>query len=255
MDWLVFVPIFILGTILGSLLNVLIYRIPEGLSIFFPRSFCPNCRNTIPFYRNIPVLTYIFQVGKRSCCDGNIPVQYPIIELISGVIWGWSFSNCHLQEALFLSLLISLLLVIAWIDYQQMIIPLNMILASGLLVIIAMGFKILPLQESIIGSLVGPISFGGVLGLTYLVSKRQGMGTGDIQLSAVLGGWQGPVNIILIFFIASILSLLSWFSISLFMGFDKNRALPFAPFLVLSSITIFFLEFYFRVNFLTLIIK
>jgi len=255
MDWTVFVPVFILGTIPGSLLNVLIYRIPAGVSIILPRSFCPNCKKPIPFYRNIPVLTFVFQVGKRGCCEGNISVQYPIVELLSGIIWGWSFSNFHWQEAFFLSLLISLLLVIAWIDFQEMVIPLNMILSSGFLIIIAAVFKILPFQETIFGGLIGPISFGCVLGMTYLISKRQGIGTGDIQLSAVLGGWQGPVNIIMIFFIASILSLLSWFSISLFKGFNKDRALPFAPFLVLSSITIFILEFYFKTNLLSFICK
>jgi leader peptidase (prepilin peptidase)/N-methyltransferase len=102
---------------------------------------------------------------------------------------------------------------------------------------------------------VGPVSFGFILGITYLVTKRRGMGTGDIQLSAVLGAWQGPVNIILIFFMASFISLLTWFVISLFKGFNKDRALPFAPFLVISSITLFLSEYYFKTDFLSIILK
>jgi prepilin signal peptidase PulO-like enzyme (type II secretory pathway) len=125
-----------------------------------------------------------------------------------------------------------------------MIIPLNLILIAGIVVVIGVALQILPWQKSIYGSIVGPISFGFVLGITYLISKRQAMGYGDIQLSAVLGAWQGPLNILFILFFASFLSLLVWIIISILFGFDRNRALPFAPFLVVSAITIFVTEFY-----------
>jgi prepilin signal peptidase PulO-like enzyme (type II secretory pathway) len=255
MDWAVFVPFFIFGTIPGSLLNVLIYRIPAGISIFSPRSFCPHCNTPIPFYRNIPLLTYLFQRGKCRICQEKISVQYPIVEFISGIIWAWSFSNYNWQSAMFLSLLLSILVVIAWIDLKVMLIPLNMLLTAGIIVILGVGFQILPWRIALYGSLVGPVSFGFILGITYLVTKRRGMGTGDIQLSAVLGAWQGPVNIILIFFMASFISLLTWFVISLFKGFNKDRALPFAPFLVISSITLFLSEYYFKTDFLSIILK
>ena len=78
---------------------------------------------------------------------------------------------------------------------KRMIIPLNLILVAGGVIIVGVVFQILPWQNSIYGSIVGPVSFGFVLGITYLISKRQAMGYGDIQLSAVLGAWQGPLNI------------------------------------------------------------
>ncbi|MEC7927476.1 MAG: prepilin peptidase [Candidatus Neomarinimicrobiota bacterium] len=248
MDWAIFVPFFIFGTLPGSFLNVLIYRIPEEISIVSPRSFCPHCKTPIPFYRNIPILTFLFQGGKCRICQKKISVQYPLVEFISGVIWGWTFSNYNWQSAMFLSLLISVLLVIAWIDFKEMIIPLNMLLTGVIIIILGVGFQILSWRISLYGSIVGPTAFGFILGITYLVSKRMGMGSGDIQLSAILGAWQGPVNIVLIFFVASFFSLLCWTIVSLFQGFDKNRALPFAPFLVFSAVTIFVTDFYMRTS-------
>ena len=127
---------------------------------------------------------------------------------------------------------------------KRMIIPLNLILMAGGVVIVGVVLQILPWQKVIYGSIVGPVSFGFVLGITYLISKRQAMGYGDLQLSAVLGAWQGPLNILFIFFLASFLSLLVWVIISILLGFDRDRALPFAPFLVVSAVTVFVTEFY-----------
>ena len=222
----------------------MIYRIPEAISIVSPRSFCPHCKSDIPFYRNIPLITFLFQGGKCSTCQNNISLQYPTVEFLSGIIWGWSFSNFTFGPAFFITILSSLLLAVSWIDMRRMIIPLNLILIAGVVVIIGVSLQMLPWQKSIYGSIVGPVSFGFVLGITYLISKRQAMGYGDIQLSAVLGGWQGPLNLLFILFFASFLSLLAWVIISILFGFDRDRALPFAPFLVVSAITIFVTEFY-----------
>jgi leader peptidase (prepilin peptidase)/N-methyltransferase len=253
MDWAVFVPVFFLGTITGSLLNVLIYRIPAGVSIFSPRSYCPKCKTPIPFYRNIPILSFLIQKGKCGHCNKSISIQYPVIEIISGLVWAWTFTTQYWQNAIFLSLLISILIVISWIDFLEMVIPLNLILLSGVFICVAVIFQILPIQQTLVGGLVGPTTFGIILGISFLVSKRQGMGTGDIHLSAILGGWQGPLNITLILFIASLISLLTWFVISLFKGFDKNRALPFAPFLVLSAIGLYVAEFYLKTTILEIL--
>ena len=254
MDWAVFVPFFIFGTVPGSFLNVLIYRIPEEISIISPRSFCPHCETSIPFYRNIPLITFFLQGGKCRVCQKNISVQYPTVEFLSGIIWGWSFSNFTFSSALFITILFSVFLVISWIDMKRMIIPLNLILMAAVVVIVGAVVQILPWQKVIYGSIVGPVSFGLVLGSTYLISKRQSMGFGDLQLSAVLGAWQGPLNILFIFFLASFLSLLVWIIISILFGFDRNRALPFAPFLVVSAVMIFVTEFYVESNIFELFI-
>ena len=177
-------------------------------------------------------------------CQKNISLQYPTVEFLSGIIWGWSFSSFTFGPALFITILSSVFLVVSWIDMNQMIIPLNLIVIAGVVVVVGVALEILPWQKSIYGSIVGPISFGFVLGITYLISKRQAMGYGDIQLSAVLGAWQGPLNILFIFFLASFLSLLAWVIISILLGFDRDRALPFAPFLVVSAVTVFVTEFY-----------
>ena len=244
MDLAVFVPFFLLGTFSGSFLNVLIYRISEELSVVLPRSFCPNCKTTIPFYRNVPLVSFILQFGKCHSCKEKISFQYPTVEFISGLIWVWSFSNFQWDFALFVSGLVSLLFVISWIDFKTMQIPLNLIIFCGVFVILGIILNILPIKDTILGIIIGPISFFIVLGVTFLISKRQSMGYGDIQLSAILGGWLGPINILIVFFLASLFSLVGWGILSFKSGFDKNRALPFAPFLVLSGVGLFVFEFY-----------
>ena len=85
--YLVNILYFLLGLTLGSFVNVIIYRIPENLSIIAPRSFCPLCKNKIPLYRNIPIISFIIQLGKCAKCNEKISISYPIIELTIGLIW------------------------------------------------------------------------------------------------------------------------------------------------------------------------
>ena len=84
---LLYVPIFIWGLLIGSFLNVIIYRLPRNLSIVFPGSFCPHCNSPIPLYRNIPVLSFIIQKGKCHNCKRPISISYPLIEITTGIIW------------------------------------------------------------------------------------------------------------------------------------------------------------------------
>ena len=88
-----------LGLIIGSFLNVIIYRLPKNISIINPRSFCPKCKQTIPFYRNIPVLTFLIQKGRCNQCKANISIQYPIVEMLMGFIFLFSYYNFVLLKS------------------------------------------------------------------------------------------------------------------------------------------------------------
>ena len=150
---------FYSGAIVGSFLNVVIYRIPNSLSIVKPRSFCQNCKTQIPFYFNIPIISYIYLNGKCNYCREKISLQYIIIEIITGMLLTYSFNNYIISEALMFFIIGSLLLCIAAIDYQYFIIPIE-------LTIISIGV-ILP-YICIYSNLMFHI-YGMIVGLGYLV--------------------------------------------------------------------------------------
>ena len=249
MDWkLSLILFFIGGAIGGSFLNVVIYRLPRKLSLIHPRSHCTHCKAKIPFYRNIPLASFILQRGKCKKCNGQISPQYPLVELITGVVWSWCFLNLEGTEAVLTVLLFSTLITIAWIDGSTMNIPLNLILFALGVEIVGFLLGDISLREALGGAFVGVICLGLIMLLTFLLTKRQGMGFGDLQLGLVLGIWLGSVNMALTLFGASFISLLVWLGISARKGLNKNRALPFAPFLIFSAGLVFVIDFYLGVG-------
>ena len=239
-----FVLFFIFGNIAGSFLNVVIYRFPRNQSLVRPRSHCVHCKTTIPFYRNIPIISFLIQVGRCHKCKQNISIQYPIVEFLSGIGWAWCLSVYAPLEAGFLILLYSIFIVIAWIDGFTMNIPFILIFIVFIVEISGLVLGILPLKESIFGALVGVGSLGLIMLVTFLITKRQGMGFGDVQLGLVLGVLLGPIHIVFTFVVASFLSLIVWVGISSVKGFQMNRALPFAPFLITSGIMLYVMNYY-----------
>ena len=123
--------LMISGLCCGSFLNVLIYRLPNNLSIISPRSFCPDCKAFIPFYRNIPIVSFLIQSGKCSNCNNKISIQYPVIEALTGFLWFYfSFvtigsintfdSILHLSFSI---IMISFLIPLAVVDYKYLYFP------------------------------------------------------------------------------------------------------------------------------------
>ena len=105
MDFSIF---FTIGAFVGSFFNVVIYRLPRDESVIKPRSHCPDCKKSIPFYRNIPIISFIIQLGRCVQCKQRISIQYPAVELINGLLWGWAFANLSFPEAITVSLLCSI---------------------------------------------------------------------------------------------------------------------------------------------------
>lgn len=235
---------FIIGTFVGSFFNVVIYRLPRDESVIRPRSHCPNCKNSIPFYRNIPIISFIIQLGKCAHCKNRISIQYPAVELINGLLWGWAFSSLPFSEAITVSLLCSILVSISWIDSRIYMIPLDLIIVGAIIIILSIIFGALSLDQALLGIVAGVFFPGLMMGLTWLVTRRQGMGFGDLQLGLILGAWLGPILMILTLFLASLLGLIAWILISIFKGIDRNRPLPFAPYLTFSAISIFIVSNY-----------
>ena len=124
--YLLHVLYFCVGLILGSFINVVIYRLPLDVSIIKPRSFCPLCKKSIPLFRNIPLISYCLQYGRCNNCKKKIPYIYPIVELSIGLIWLFSFIYFpSINQIIGFSLIASILVAICVIDYKHYIIPIE----------------------------------------------------------------------------------------------------------------------------------
>ncbi|KGG81448.1 peptidase A24 [Caloranaerobacter azorensis H53214] len=231
--------IFITGLIIGSFLNVCIYRIPKGESIVYPPSHCTNCNTRLKAIDLIPVFSYLLNKGRCRYCGERISLQYPFIEIFNGLIYlllfykfGLSF---NLIKYLFLT---SLLIVISVIDYKHQIIP-NSILLFGFFTILI--FKLLyyskaELLNSILGLLIGGLIFSIIV-----IVSRGGMGGGDIRLIALLGFFFGWKHLLLLMLLSFVIG--AFFSIILLLLKIKSMKdfIPFGPFISIAAIiTIFY---------------
>ncbi|MBJ13614.1 MAG: hypothetical protein CMG62_11165 [Candidatus Marinimicrobia bacterium] len=169
----------------------------------------------------------------------------PVLEIFCCIFFTWSFSTLNLPDAIIFSLISSTLCAIAIVDLFTMQIPLLFILDSLFVLMVSILLGYITWPSALWGIFVGAGIPGLIMGMTYLITKRQGMGYGDLQLGIILGIWLGPLRMGLTLFMASLLSLLAWITISIFKGFDTNRALPFAPFLSVSGIGLYIVSFYY----------
>ena len=239
-NYLTQIFVFIFGLCIGSFLNVCIYRLPQSKSIVRPRSMCPNCGALIRFYDNIPILSYIALKGKCRQCSASIALRYPFVELISAgfalavyLKYGIGF------EALIYYAFIATLLVITFIDIDHQIIP-DVITLPGIPIFLAASFALNQITwvESILGILVGGASLFLVAWLYHLLTKKEGMGGGDIKFLAMIGAVVGWKGVLFTIFVASAVGTLAGLLIML-----KTRkttmklAVPFGPFLATGAIT------------------
>jgi leader peptidase (prepilin peptidase)/N-methyltransferase len=255
-----------LGLVIGSFLNVCIYRLPRHESIVFPGSHCPNCGRAIRPYDNIPVLSYLLLRGKCRSCKQAISFQYPLVEALSGLAFYTCASLWGLTPPAFVnSLFLALLVVLFFIDYHHQILP-DVITLSGALA----GFVLCPFQsqdylydplsfnlasivsplhaETLlpwISSLLGALTGGGLLYLVAraykLVRGRLGLGEGDIKMMAMVGAFLGWRLALLTIFAGSLLGSIVGIMLVLFGGRTLQSRLAFGTFLGLAAaISLFF---------------
>jgi leader peptidase (prepilin peptidase)/N-methyltransferase len=241
---ILFMELFVavLGAALGSFLNVLIYRLPEEKSIIFPASNCPHCGKPIRFYDNIPIISFILLKGRCRACRGKISFRYPLVELITAVLsllLFWKFGLTF--KYLFSFIFICALIVITFIDLDYQIIP-DVITLPGipiffLAALIVMGLRF---QDAFLGFLLG----GGclyVIAFVYeLVTKREGMGGGDIKLLAMMGAFLGWQSLLFILLVSSLLGAVVGIAVMMIKGQDMKYAVPFGPFLSLAAVAYIF---------------
>jgi len=216
--------VFIFGILIGSFLNVVIYRIPKGESIVFPSSKCQSCQTPLKWYHNIPIFSWLFLRGKCGFCSEKISPQYPLIELATGVIALTLFYKLGLVWQLpIIFTVFALLLALVMIDFKYMEIPDNLNLLALALAIVSPTFI-----DSIQNAL---LAVGGMTLLRYYLSffiNKEAMGEGDIIVAGTMGALLGFPAFLYALFIAAIVALIP----SLL---AKNTQVPFVPFLIIGT--------------------
>ncbi len=250
--------VFGLGLVIGSFLNVCIYRIPEGLSLLWPASKCVNCGKRVVWHDNIPVLSYLFLKGKCRHCQHKISALYPITEIITGIVFLSLFHSVIMVKGdlicayIFYLIFCCLLIVGSIVDLKLYIIP-NEITYTGLILapiagLLCVGSRNLnsaqgyfdnsanqwmaSLQTSMLGIFVagGMIYLCGVIG--KLVLRKDAMGFGDVKLMGVIGGFIGWKLAVATFFLAPFFGLL--FGIPRIV-LKRGKMIPYGPFLSLAA--------------------
>lgn len=233
---------FIFGALVGSFLNVCIYRLPKGESVVFPASHCPACDFKIPWYDNIPVVSYLLLRGKCRSCRAPISLQYPLVETIDGLLTLFLFMRFGLSFTfLVLFLFCCAMVAITFIDLEHQIIP-DVISLPGIVAGFAFSFFIPQLGwvNSLIGILVGGGSLYLVAFLYQLFTGKEGMGGGDIKLLAMMGAFFGWKAVLFIIFVSSLVGSVIGITVMLIQKKDSKLAIPFGPFLAVGAILYIF---------------
>jgi leader peptidase (prepilin peptidase)/N-methyltransferase len=252
---------FVAGLLIGSFLNVCIYRLPRDLSIVRPRSHCPQCERTIAWYDNIPVLSYLLLRGRCRFCRAGIRIRYPLVELATGAAFAaWvaelGVSLAALKWCIFCAILIALIAT----DLEARILPDELTLGGTLLGLVLAAFVpldsetitlLLPSLDRRAGSVV-EAAFGAAIasaaiwfiGWAYQkLRHREGLGFGDVKMIALMGVFLGAPNTLLAITAGSALgALISLFYIYLARKDASTYQLPFGTFLGAAALAVAFLE-------------
>jgi len=235
--------IFLFGLCIGSFLNVCIYRLPASKTITDPpRSICPSCNRQIRYYDNIPILSYLWLKGRCRHCGTRIPFRYVVVELMTGVVAvGILFHFGLTLEGLIYFVFISSLIIMTFIDIDHRIIP-DVITLPGILIglIASLALPTVGFKNAVIGMLVGGGSLWLVAWVYYLLTRKDGMGGGDIKLLAMMGTIVGLKGVIFTIFVSSAVGTVVGVTLMIIKGKDMKFAVPFGPFLSIGAITYIF---------------
>lgn len=258
----------VVGLLVGSFLNVVIYRLPihlfrdwreqareiliehgelkkestskeeEKFNIAFPASHCPQCKAPIKPWHNIPLVSYfILLKGKCASCKTHISLRYPIVELVTGLLTAFSVLHFGASEAAALFIVFSWsLIALTMIDADHHILPDNITLPLLWLGILANIFGLFTdLESAVIGAVAGYLSLWSVYWLFKLIMKKEGMGYGDFKLLAALGAWMGWQSLPLIIILSSFVGAVIGIAGILVFNRSKDNPIPFGPYLAIAG--------------------
>ncbi|MFZ0388925.1 MAG: prepilin peptidase [Calditrichia bacterium] len=229
---------FIGGTLIGSFLNVCIYRLPQKKSIWRPRSACMHCASPVPFYLNIPVLSFLILKGRCHSCHHPISRQYPVVEFLSGVLTAAAFFKFGFSPAmLFYTLASYFLIVISFIDLAQgLIYNKQLLLLLACLLCMNLAFQIIPWPQAVLGFLAGGFSLFLFALLGEKVFAKESMGMGDVKMAAVLGFMLGWKMVLPAMFAGFFIALLVILFIAAYRRQAPRESVPMAPFFTMGTL-------------------
>ncbi|ABB31201.1 Prepilin peptidase [Geobacter metallireducens RCH3] len=233
---------FLLGAAVGSFLNVCIYRLPAGESVVSPPSRCPACGARIRPWHNIPILGWLILRGKCRDCGAPISPRYPFVELLNGLLTLALFLKFGPSPTfLVLFVFCSALVAVTFIDLDHQLIP-DVISLPGIVVGFACSFALpwLGWKSSLIGIVAGGGSLLSVARLYELLTKKEGMGGGDIKLLAMMGAFLGWRSVPFIIFASSLIGSVIGVTLMLVQKKDSKLAIPFGPFLATGAVLYIF---------------
>ena len=234
----------LIGLLIGSFLNVCIYRMPRKKSIVWPPSHCPACSASIHPFDNIPLVSYLWLRGRCRACRGRIPLKYPVVEAFNGLGYGlivWNFGLAW--PAVVYAALFSALLVAALIDLEHQIIP-DAITLPGIALGLICAATVLPLAltDAVLGLLLGGGLLWALAAASPYVFGKEGMGGGDIKLLAMIGAFLGWKSTVLTIMIGALAGAVVGIALILLNIMRRDQYLPFGPFLVLGALISMFFQ-------------
>lgn len=268
----------VLGLLVGSFLNVVIHRIPRMLemewreqcawltgspealfssplpatvegnagrpayNLWTPRSSCPHCGHAIAWYQNIPIVSWLFLRGRCAACGAGISRRYPLVEALTGLLFGYAAWHWGVgSHALAAWGLLAALVALCFIDLDTRLLPDNITLPLAWIgLLVNLGGTFVPLEQAVIGAVVGYLSLWSIYHLFKLLTGKEGMGFGDFKLLAALGAWLGWKTLLPIVLIASLAGALVGTALILLGGHDRSKPLPFGPWLALGGVASLF---------------
>ena len=256
--------IFILSLMIGSFLNVVIYRLPKMLeqgwyqecrefladelkhssqkeevqiTLSKQNSTCPHCQHSIRFYENIPVISWLFLKGKCSQCKNKISARYPLVELSTALLSLVIAQHFGVTIITFYALILTWgLVALTMIDFDHMLLPDQIVMPLlwlGLIVNLSNG--LVPIEDAVIGAIAGYTSLFSIFWLFKLATGKEGMGFGDFKLFALFGAWIGWQLLPLLILMASVVGAVIGISLMIFKNHQKGQAIPFGPYLAIAG--------------------
>lgn len=261
--WLEASLVGVFGLLIGSFLNVVIYRLPKMMerqwaaecaelcgkapetddapfNLMVPRSRCPHCGHPIRWFENIPVVSYVALRGACSSCKAPISPRYPLVELATGALfffcaWQWSTTTVAAAWCAFAAVLLAL----ALIDWDTTLLPDDLTLPLLWLGLIAASLHWIPvdLQSALWGAIAGYLSLWSIYWVFKLITGKEGMGYGDFKLFAALGAWFGWQTLIPIILLASVIGAIVGVAMKFSSQLREGGYVPFGPFLAGAGLT------------------
>ena len=258
---LIYIFAFLFGAIVGSFLNVCIFRIPLKTSLISPSSRCPQCKIPIKAYDNIPILSYFLLGGRCRSCKAPISTRYPLVEAMTALFSVFLMLKFGLSPSFFIYfILISSLVVVSFIDLDHRIIPDTISLPGIILGLLASFMKTagqndflvrfvfrtvkgginMATLDSLLGIFIGGGLLYAVAVLFYWVTKKEGMGGGDIKLLAMIGAFLGWTSTVFTIVVSSLIGSIVGVALMVAKGADSKYAIPFGPFLSMGAVIYLF---------------